>query len=67
MIISNELTVQHDSIIQPQIRDFIKEMLMCIYGRILELKQMLIDEDLSIYTCVEKKDIITLYIICFMK
>jgi len=52
MVTSNVLTMCHDSIIQPQIRDLTKEMLMCIYGRILELKQMLIDQDSSIYTYV---------------
>lgn len=52
MVTSNELTVCHDYIIQPQLRIFIKKLLMCTFGRILELKQILIDEELSIYTYV---------------
>lgn len=44
----------HNTIIQPQLRNFIKKMLMSIYGRILELKQILIEEDSSIYTYVLK-------------
>lgn len=53
MLVSNELTACHDYIIQSQIRSLIKRMLMCIYGRILELKTLLMDEDLSIYTYVK--------------
>lgn len=52
MVISNELTAYHNKIIQPQLRIFIKKLLMCTFGRILELKQILIGEDLSIYTYV---------------
>lgn len=52
MIICNELTGYHDFIIQPQVRILIKKMIMCSFGRILELKQILIDEDFSIYTYV---------------
>lgn len=55
MVNSNELTVCHDSIVQPQVRILIKKMLMCVYGRILELKQILTDEDLSIHTYVRIK------------
>ncbi|VVC37808.1 P-loop containing nucleoside triphosphate hydrolase [Cinara cedri] len=55
IVISNELTVCHDSIIQPQIRILIKRMLMCIHGRVLELKQILMDEDKSIYTPVTEE------------
>jgi len=52
MVTSNELTACHDCIIQPQLRIFIKKLLMCTFGRILELKQILIGEELSIYTYV---------------
>lgn len=50
MVTSNNLTNCHDSIIQPQLRTLITKILMYIYGRVLELKQILIDEDCSIYT-----------------
>lgn len=50
MVTSNELTACHNKIIQPQLRIFIKKLLMCTFGRILELKQILIGEDFSIYT-----------------
>lgn len=52
MVTCNKLTVCHDYIIQPQLRIFIKKLLMCTFGRILELKQILISEELSIYTYV---------------
>lgn len=50
MVSSNELSKWHNNIVQLQLRDFIKKMLMSIYGRILELKQILTEEDSSIYT-----------------
>ncbi|CAH1738693.1 unnamed protein product [Aphis gossypii] len=50
MVTSNKLTACHDCIVQPQLRIFIKKLLMCTFGRILELKQILIGEELSIYT-----------------
>jgi len=53
MLNSNELTVCYDSIIQPNLRILIKKMLIYVYGRILELKNILIAEDSSIYTLVE--------------
>lgn len=52
MVTSNELTACHNNIIQPQLRIFLKKLLMCTFGRILELKQILIGEDFSIYTYV---------------
>jgi len=63
MVTSNELTACHNKIIQPQLRIFIKKLLMCTFGRILELKQILIGEDFSIYTYVLLKLIIILYIL----
>ncbi|XP_050527914.1 dynein regulatory complex protein 11-like [Daktulosphaira vitifoliae] len=51
-LISNELTAYHDSIIQPQIRILIKKLLIPLFGRLMELKQILMDGDLSIYTPV---------------
>ncbi|XP_025193072.1 dynein regulatory complex protein 11-like, partial [Melanaphis sacchari] len=50
MVTCNELTKCHDYIIQPQLRIFIKNVLTCTFGRIFELKKILINEDLSIYT-----------------
>jgi len=62
MVTSNELTACHNNIIQPQLRIFIKRLLMCTFGRILELKKILIGEDFSIYTYVWLKRINILYI-----
>jgi len=63
MVTSNELTACHNNIIQPQLRIFLKKLLMCTFGRILELKQILVGEDFSIYTYVSLKRISILYIL----
>jgi len=66
MVTSNELTACHNYIIQPQLRIFIKKLLMCTFGRILELKQILIGEDVSIYTYDQLKRIIYVYILKYL-
>ncbi|XP_050433854.1 dynein regulatory complex protein 11-like [Adelges cooleyi] len=53
-LVANELTAHHDSIIQPQVRTLIKKLLLPTFGRLVELKQTLIDEDKSIYTPVDE-------------
>uniref|UniRef100_A0A2S2Q841 Uncharacterized protein n=1 Tax=Sipha flava TaxID=143950 RepID=A0A2S2Q841_9HEMI len=50
MVTSNQLNECYKYIIQPQIRILIKKTVMCMYGRIFELKQILVNEDSSIYT-----------------
>lgn len=54
MVTSNQLSECYKYIIQPQIRILIKKTLMCIYGRIFEHKQTLVNEDSSIFTYVQE-------------